>query len=190
MSQTEHLHRGNLYIIACAAPPARNVQGLVKLAQAAGWNVCLIATPQSLKFLNVPLLEQLTGYPVRSNYKHPDEPDILPRADAILVFPATFNTINKWALGITDTLALGLLCEYLGLGKPILAAPSVTVDELGRHPVFFKNIATLREWGIHVLYEPELYPRSSKVPLPVVLDALNVLVDKHAHERDANVSST
>jgi len=190
MNQIEHLHRGTLYIIACAAPPSRNVQDLVKLAQAAGWNVCLIATPQSLKFLNVPLLEQMTGYPIRSNYKHPDEPDILPKADAIIVFPATFNTINKWALGITDTLALGLLCEYLGWGKPILAVPHVSVDALARHPVFFKNVIALREWGIYVLYEPELYPSASKIPLPVVLDALHVFVDKHVHERDANVSGT
>jgi hypothetical protein len=36
----------------------------------------------------------------------------LPPADAIAVAPATYNTINKWAAGISDTLALGILCEY------------------------------------------------------------------------------
>ena len=32
--------------------------------------------------------------------------------------PLTFNTVNKWANGITDTLALGLLNEALGAGRP------------------------------------------------------------------------
>jgi transcriptional regulator with XRE-family HTH domain len=37
----------------------------------------------------------------------PDEPDELPAADAVVVAPATFNTVNKWAAGITDTFAAG-----------------------------------------------------------------------------------
>lgn len=38
-----------LYVIACAAPPAQRIQEFVVLAQAAGWDVCVIATPQALK---------------------------------------------------------------------------------------------------------------------------------------------
>jgi len=34
------------------------------------------------------------------------------------VAPATFNTVNKWAAGISDTLALGILCEAYGMGIP------------------------------------------------------------------------
>jgi hypothetical protein len=34
-----------LYVVVCAAPPASEVHELVKLAQAAGWEVCVIATP-------------------------------------------------------------------------------------------------------------------------------------------------
>jgi phosphopantothenoylcysteine decarboxylase len=30
----------------------------------------------------------------------PDEPDELPVVDAVVVAPATFNTVNKWAAGI------------------------------------------------------------------------------------------
>lgn len=46
---------------------------------------------------------------MRSDYKRPEDPDVLPRADAVVVFPATFNTLNKWALGITDTPYVALL---------------------------------------------------------------------------------
>jgi hypothetical protein len=38
----------------------------------------------------------------------PADPDILPDPDAMIVAPATANTINKWAAGISDTLPLAL----------------------------------------------------------------------------------
>ena len=58
-----------------------------------------------------------------------------PAADAVVVAPATFNTVNKWAAGITDTFAAGLLCELTGLGVPIVAVPLVK-DALARHVAF------------------------------------------------------
>src|SRR5215510_10655650 len=59
--------------------------------------------------------------------------DVLPPATAFAAAPATFNTINKWAAGISDTLALGLLNEAIGLGLPIVAVPWPNAA-LARHP--------------------------------------------------------
>jgi hypothetical protein len=163
-----------LYVITCAAFQAQRIQEFVVLAQKAGWDVCVIATPQATKFIDTPLLEKLTEHPVRSQYKRPEEPDVLPRADALVIYPATFNTINKWALGISDTLAVGLLCEYMGLHKPIVAVPCFrTGGGLDGHPAFFKSIEFLRACGVHVLYEPEKYPPKNEVPWEVVLDTLH-----------------
>jgi hypothetical protein len=92
MSEITPNLKGVLYIIACGASSATLVPNLVIEAQAQAWKVCVISTPQGTKFIDIPLLERLTGYPVRSEYKRPEEPDVLPRADAIIVFPATFNT--------------------------------------------------------------------------------------------------
>jgi len=39
------VRRRVLYVVVCAAPSASEVHELVKLAQAAGWEVCVIATP-------------------------------------------------------------------------------------------------------------------------------------------------
>jgi flavoprotein len=39
------------------------------------------------------------------------------------VASATFNTVNKWAAGISDTLALGILCEAYGMGIPTAVLP-------------------------------------------------------------------
>lgn len=146
-----------LYVIACAAPPAREVHRLVVAAQQAGWEVCLVATPQAMKFIDHASLEVLTGYPVRSEYKQPDEPDVLPPPDAIIVAPATCNTINKWAAGISDTLALGLITEGIGKGLPLVALP-FTNRAQAAHPAFERSISELRSWGVTVLYGPEVYP--------------------------------
>jgi phosphopantothenoylcysteine synthetase/decarboxylase len=74
----------------------------------------VIATPSARSFLDAAQLEQLTGTPVRTDYKRPDEPDVFPPPDAIIVAPATFNTVKKWTAGISDTLALGVVCEAIG----------------------------------------------------------------------------
>lgn len=103
-------------------------------------------------------LAELTGHPVRSQYKHPDEPP-----DAFVIAPATFNTINKWAQGISDTLALGLLNEAIGQGLPMVALPWPNAA-LYRHPVFQRSVATLREWGVRVILDPARLPRASKIP--------------------------
>lgn len=115
-----------LFVVACGGRPAGDLPAFVHEAQASGWEVCVIATPSALKFMDLDRLARLTGHVVRYDYKQPDEPDVLPPADAMVVAPATFNTINKWAAGISDTLALGLLNEAVGLGLPVVAVPSPT----------------------------------------------------------------
>jgi phosphopantothenoylcysteine synthetase/decarboxylase len=146
-----------LYLIACAAPPARNIGRMITLAQNDGWDVCLLATPSAVKFIDIPAMTELTGHPVRSDYKKPDDPDALPPPDAVIVAPATVNTINKWALGICDTLALGILVEGIGKKLPITAMPFTNYAQAA-HPAFEQNIEKLRSWGVHVLYGPDVYP--------------------------------
>jgi hypothetical protein len=106
-------------------------------------------------------LADVSGHVVRYEFKQPDEPDVLDPPDAVIVAPATFNTINKWAAGISDTLALGLLNEGIGLGLPIIAVPFPNVA-LARHPAFCDNITTLRSWGVKLIFDPELHP----LPVP------------------------
>jgi phosphopantothenoylcysteine synthetase/decarboxylase len=123
----------------------------VGLAHARGWEVCVICTPDALRFVDVPGLAAQTGHPVRVRYKNPGDLDVLPAPSAIVVAPATVNTINKWAAGIADTLALGLVVEGIGLGLPIIAIP-YTNAAMAAHPAFEENIARLRSWGVTLLY--------------------------------------
>jgi phosphopantothenoylcysteine synthetase/decarboxylase len=146
-----------LYLIVCASPRTRCVSELISRTQDRGWTVCVIPTPEALKFIDRLALEQQTGFPVRSEYQQQgtgDDP--LPPPDAMLVCPATFNTINKWAYGLADTLALALLTEAISLGLPLVAAPALNSAQAA-HPTFERSVAALRETGVTILYGPGVY---------------------------------
>lgn len=145
-----------LYMIACAAPPARRLEIPIRAAQQAGWDVCAILTPSAYRWASedavgeVEALETLTGHPVRHQYKLPSQDDVLPEADALLVAPLTSNTANKWAAGISDTLALGLLTEGIGMKLPIVALPHWNSAQ-DAHPAVPRSVETLRTAGVTVL---------------------------------------
>lgn len=145
-----------LYVVTCAAGPARDVHVLVELALAQGWDVCCIVTPSARNFVDLGRLEELTGHPVRSEYKKPDEPDVLPPPDAIVVAPASFNTINKWAAGISDTLALGLITEAIGKGLPIVTVPAINAAQ-AQHPAWARSVEVLQSAGVRVLHGDDVY---------------------------------
>jgi phosphopantothenoylcysteine synthetase/decarboxylase len=65
--------------------------------------------------------------------------------------------MNKWAAGICDTLALGILVEAIGKGLPTVALP-FTNRAHAAHPAFIENVGRLRSWGVTVLFGPDVYP--------------------------------
>lgn len=164
-----------LYLIVCAAPPAQQIHQHIPALQEAGWDVCVIATPQAARWIDSKQLEALTGHIVRTDYKLPGEADPLPKANAILAMPATFNTINKCAQGIGDTLVASLLCECVGRGTPpIVLVPCLKMD-LVHHPAFSKSIVLLRECGVTILHEPERYPSPLMVPWEEIFSVLQAM---------------
>ena len=146
-----------LYAMVCGSPAAGDVLTLVEAARSDGWRVCVIASPAATRFVDVPTLTDRTGFPVRSEYKLPGTPDLLPDPDAIIVAPATCNTVNKWAAGICDTLLLGILTEAHGRGVPIVAVPYSNRLHAA-HPAFVANLDRLRSWGVRVLFGDDVCP--------------------------------
>jgi phosphopantothenoylcysteine synthetase/decarboxylase len=160
-----------LYLIVCACPPARDTAELTKLLQADGWDVCITATPHALDWIDTAELEALTGHPVRSRFRKPDDTDDVPLGDAVLVAPASFNTINQWAAGINDTLALGLLNEALGRDVPVWLVPWAN-EALTAHPAYAPNLARLAAAGVTILTADAADFASSvsrQIPSPKVL---------------------
>src|SRR5262249_52854353 len=96
--------------IVCGAGPAAGTGSFVALARERGWAVQVIATPSALGFFDAAEIEKQSGGLVRSEYAPSGSPrSQLP--DAVVVAPATYNSICKWAQGISDTYALGVLAE-------------------------------------------------------------------------------
>ncbi|MDX2677947.1 flavoprotein [Streptomyces sp. NY05-11A] len=137
-----------LYVVVCAAGIAADVGKLITAAQEREWHVGVIATPLAVNgFFDTAAVEAQTGRPIRSAWRRPGDPRPFPEPDAVVVAPATFNTINKWAAGIADTLALGTLCEVSGLGIPIGVLPCVN-ETLAGHPAYQDSLIRLRGMGV------------------------------------------
>ncbi|MFE7524409.1 flavoprotein [Kitasatospora sp. NPDC057542] len=138
-----------LYVVVCAAGVAGGVGELIAAAQAQGWDVGVVATPNAMALIDADAISAQTGYPIRSAWRKPGEPRPLPDPDAVVVSPATFNTINKWALGISDTLALGILCESYGWGVPVAVQPCLSAAQAA-HPAYEESLAKLRRMGVRI----------------------------------------
>ncbi|MFE7583606.1 flavoprotein [Streptomyces gardneri] len=167
-----------LYLFSSAAPPVFDIAHVIEDAQADGWDVCLGLTRAAARWLgdSLDVLAALTGHPVRWDYKLPGQPDVWPKADAILLAPATFNTINAWALGLTDNFIVGVVAEGIGKQIPTVTMPCVSSAYV-QHPVFERSVETLRGAGVTVLYgEGGFVPNQSGTsvayPWRLALDAV------------------
>lgn len=145
-----------LYAVVTGAPPAKDVGALVDLARRGGWRVCVVATPDAERFLDGDALAAATGYPVVSGWHRPGQAPRLPPPDALVVAPASGNTLAKLAAGISDSFALGVLVEAVGRRAPLVVAPFSNRAHLA-HPAIVESVARLRSWGVTVLTEG-LYP--------------------------------
>ncbi|MFE5038890.1 flavoprotein [Streptomyces sp. NPDC056683] len=176
-------HDRVLYLFGSAAPPVFDVAAVIKDAQARGFDVCLGLTPSAARWLALQLaeLERLTGHPVRSEYKMPGEPDVWPKADVIALAPATFNTVNEWALGLTHDFVVGVVAEGIGKRIPTVTMPCVNAAYV-QHRQFERSVAELRSMGVRVLYgEGGFVPnqpgqgKPKEYPWQLVLDAATEL---------------
>jgi hypothetical protein len=67
------------YLVVCGAPPAGSIGELIALVQGDGWDVCTIPTDAALEWLDVPAIEQLTGFEVPRETRKPAEPKRSPK---------------------------------------------------------------------------------------------------------------
>lgn len=67
--------------------------------------------------------------------------------DALVIAPATANTIAKLAGGICDNI---LSAVYLSARCPVFVAPAMDLD-MWKHPATRRNISLLREYGVQII---------------------------------------
>jgi phosphopantothenoylcysteine synthetase/decarboxylase len=146
---------GHLQIVVCGAGPAADVAQFVRAAQDRSWTAAVTATPSGMDFIDPQPLESLTGHPVRSTYQSsPGGRRSLPDTDALVIAPATYNSINKIALGLADNYAMTSVAELIGRQVPTVIVPFVNAALAARAP-FRRAVASLRDEGVRLLLGPD-----------------------------------
>jgi len=125
---------------------------LVRLLIKAGANVKVIMTPASLEFITPLTLSTLSKNPVLTNFANETSEwnshvELGLWADAIVIAPATANTISKMSNGLCDNL---LLAVYLSARCKVFVAPSMDLD-MYKHPSTTENLKRLKSFGNEII---------------------------------------
>ncbi len=132
---------------------AYKVPELVRALIGAGATVRCAMTPEASEFVSPMVLQVLTGSAVRNRLFDPsqegeiDHISLADWAELVVLAPATANTLAKLAHGLADDMVSAVL---LATRAPILAAPAMNVN-MWEHPATQRNLAILRERGIHTV---------------------------------------
>ena len=73
-----------------------------------------------------------------------------PPRGVVLFAPCSFNSLNKLAHGIADSLALSVVAEAIGRGTPVIVGPSLNQPLLD-HPVAQESLRTLPTWRVTIV---------------------------------------
>lgn len=127
---------------------------LTSLLTKKGYNVKVVATEDSLKFVGKASFEGISHNKVETEMFDNDDP--IPHihlaqnwADLIISYPASANTINRLAAGLADDL-FGAICLANNFEKPLLISPAMNTN-MFRHPAVQASLKTLESWGAKIL---------------------------------------
>jgi len=121
-----------------------------------GSNVKIIMTPAAKEFITPLTLATLSKNPILIDFYNPENGDWNSHvdlglwADAMVIAPATANTMGKMANAVADNL---LVTSYLSARCPVFIAPAMDLD-MYKHPANKKNMKTLASFG-NLFIEPE-----------------------------------
>ena len=119
------------------------LRGLVALGFA---TVIALPTPNAARTIASRELADIAGAQVVESYF---DLAIRPRPPrgVVLFAPCSFNSLNKLAHGIADSLALSVVAEAIGRGTPVIVGPSLNTPLLA-HPEAQASLRKLPNWGV------------------------------------------
>jgi phosphopantothenoylcysteine decarboxylase/phosphopantothenate--cysteine ligase len=129
---------------------AYKIPELVRQLTGAGHKVRCVLTPSAQQFVSSLTLQTVSQNAVRTELFDPGEEGQIDHialaewGDAVVVAPATANTLARMAAGIADDLVTTLL---LATRAPVLVAPAMNVN-MWRHAATRANVARLRDRGV------------------------------------------
>lgn len=126
---------------------------LTRLLVKAGAEVKVVMTPSAHDFITPLTLSTLSKNPVVTDFikdesgQWNNHVELGLWADAMVIAPASANTIAKMANGLCDNL---LLAVYLSARCPVFFSPAMDLDML-QHPSTKENIQKLKTFGNHII---------------------------------------
>lgn len=149
------LTRGRLVVVGTGALSASLLPGWIEAVRA--WypsvEVKVVATHNALRFVTPTMLRVATG----GGLLGPDWPqdnelpvphcDLADWADAVVVMPASGNTVAKLSMGLADTFALTVIQNAR---CPVVVVPAVS-PVVATSPIHRANMDRLRESGMLVV---------------------------------------
>jgi phosphopantothenoylcysteine decarboxylase/phosphopantothenate--cysteine ligase len=148
------LKNKNIIVGVTASIAAYKSAVLVRLLVKAGANVKVIMTPASINFITPLTLSTLSKNPVLTDFVKDksgvwnNHVDLGLWANAMVIAPASANTISKMANGICDNL---LLATYLSARCNIYFAPAMDLD-MYKHPSTIENLRRLKSFGNEIIH--------------------------------------
>lgn len=150
------LHRGHLLVVVTGTIAAASVPGQLETIR--GWypdvSVRVLVTKSATEFVSPVLLRVASrnsvlgpGWFEGVGDLHVPHRQLAAWADAIVVMPASGNTLAKLAAGIADSLALATVQDA---ECPVIIVPAVSPGVLSRG-IFADNVRRLRDGGFRVM---------------------------------------
>ena len=100
-----------------------------------------------------------------------------PPRGVVLFAPCSFNSLNKLAHGIADSLALSVVAEAIGRGTPVIVGPSLNAPLLN-HPQAQASLKTLPSWGVIIVPPVDEGEGPRLAPSLALLDAVRPYVGR------------
>jgi phosphopantothenoylcysteine decarboxylase/phosphopantothenate--cysteine ligase len=124
---------------------------LTRLLVKKGDEVQVLMTTSATSFISPLTLSTLSKNPVYSDVQSEsgwnNHVDLGLWADALIIAPATANTLAKLANGLCDNI---LSAVYLSARCPVFVAPAMDVD-MWHHPATRENIRRLTQYGVQII---------------------------------------
>ena len=142
----------NIVLGITAGIAAYKTPQLIRLLIKKEHNVKVILTENAKEFVTPLTLSTVSKSPVLTNFSSPEgnwhsHVELALWADAMLIAPATANTIGKMAHGVCDNL---LLATYFSAKAPVFIAPAMDLD-MYAHPTVTENLIKLKSFGNHII---------------------------------------
>lgn len=148
-----HLQNRNIIIGVTGGIAAYKTAEAIRLLRRAGATVRVIMSRGAQAFMTPLTLQSLSGHAVHTDLL--DETaemgmghiELARWADAVLIAPATADTLARLAMGRADDL---LTTTALATPAPLFVAPAMN-QQMWNNPATIANIRTLEERGVHII---------------------------------------